>query len=75
MLAAVWTVGAFASGPLHLGRIAHPAERPGRPGRSCTPSCSVPVLAGVFVLGGLVVRQIPWLDEQVTTVLDHAPAG
>ena len=25
-LAAVWTVGAFASGPLHLGRIGHPAE-------------------------------------------------
>src|SRR4051794_13307441 len=26
VLAGVWTAGAFASGPLHLGRIGHPAE-------------------------------------------------
>jgi membrane protease YdiL (CAAX protease family) len=29
----------------------------------------------VFVLGGLVVRQIPFLEEQVSTVLDHADQG
>ena len=29
-------------------------------------------LPGVFVLGGLVVRQIPFLEEQVRTVLGHA---
>ena len=41
-LAVVWTVGAFASGPLHLGRIAgqrrpaRPAGAPAGPGRSRT---------------------------------------
>ena len=29
----------------------------------------------MFVLGGLVVRQIPFLEEQVSTVLDHADQG
>jgi hypothetical protein len=33
------------------------------------------VLALVFVLGGLVVREIPWLDTQVRHVLDHADQG
>jgi membrane protease YdiL (CAAX protease family) len=32
-------------------------------------------LAGVFVLSGLVVRQIPFLEKQVSTVLDHADQG
>lgn len=72
-LALVWTVGALLSGPLHLGRIADPAGRHRRP-------VVVPVLvglglAGIFVLGGLVVREIPWLDEQVRSVLDFADQG
>ena len=72
-LALVWTVGAFASGPLHLGRIADPAGNHRRP-------VLVPILlglglAGVFVLGGLVVREIPWLNEQVSSVLDFADQG
>jgi hypothetical protein len=72
-LALVWTVGAFASGPLHLGRIADPAGNHRRP-------VVVPILlglglAGVFVLGGLVVREIPWLNEQVRSVLDFADQG
>jgi hypothetical protein len=32
-------------------------------------------LVGVFVLGALVVRQVPFLDEQVRSVLDHANEG
>ncbi len=71
-LAGVWTIGAFASGPLHLGRIAH-ASGPRRP--VVTPVLLGLALAGVFLLGGLVVREIPFLDEQVRSVLEHADQG
>ncbi|MEZ5093345.1 lysostaphin resistance A-like protein [Nocardioides sp.] len=71
-LAVVWTVGAFASGPLHLGRIMHP-EGPRRP--VVTPVLLGLLLAGVFVLGGLLVREIPALDRQVRWVLEHADQG
>jgi CAAX protease family protein len=72
VLAAIWTVGAFASGPLHLGRIAHSSglRRP-----VVTPILLGLGLVGVFMLGGLVVRQVPFLDEQVRSVLDHANEG
>ena len=55
-LAAVWAVGAFASGPLHLGRIAA-ATAYRRP--VLAPILLGPALAGVFVVGALVVREIP----------------
>lgn len=71
-LAGVWIVGAFASGPLHLGRIVHP-EGPRRP--VVTPIVLGLLLAGVFVVGGLVVREIPALDSQVRWVLEHADQG
>jgi membrane protease YdiL (CAAX protease family) len=72
LLAGVWTIGAFASGPLHLGRIAHPTgwRRP-----VVTPVLLGLALAGVFVAGGLVVREIDVLDDQVRSVLDHAAEG
>jgi membrane protease YdiL (CAAX protease family) len=75
-LAAVWTVGAFASGPLHLGRIGRPAL----PGRAAPRPVLQPILLGaalavVFVLGSLVVREVPWLAEQCRTVLRHAQQG
>ncbi len=75
LLAATWTVGAFASGPLYLGRIANPRA---------TDDLRRPVagaivlgllLAGVFVLGALVVRQVPLVERQVSSVLDHADQG
>jgi uncharacterized protein len=72
-LAAVWTVGAFASGPLHLGRTLQGATPGPRP--VLMPVVYGVVLALVFVLGGLVVREIPWLDTQVRHVLDHADQG
>jgi len=72
-LAAVWTVGAFASGPLHLGRTLH-GDQPG-PRPVLVPVVYGALLAAVFVLGGLVVRQVPWLDAQVRHVLDHAQEG
>jgi len=67
-LAAVWTIGAFASGPLHLGRT--PKGRP-----VLMPVVYAALLAGLFVVGGLVVRQLPALDAQVRHVLDHADQG
>jgi membrane protease YdiL (CAAX protease family) len=71
-LAAVWAVGAFASGRLHLGRIAY-RDRQVRP--VLTPIALGLGLAAVFVAGGLVVRQIDWLERQVTSVLDFADQG
>ena len=71
-LAGVWAVGAFASGPLHLGRIVRhdmhvrPVVQPLALGFG---------LAGVFVLGGLVVREIEPLRDQVARVLDYASEG
>ena len=75
LLAAVWIVGALASGPLHLGRV----DLRGRLRRPVL----VPVLlglalAGVFVVGGLVVRELDVLavlDDQVRSVLSHADQG
>jgi membrane protease YdiL (CAAX protease family) len=72
-LAGVWTVGAFASGPLHLGRIAQVSGDPRRP--VVAPVLIGLALGGVFVVGGLVVREIDWLDRQVRSVLDFADQG
>ncbi|GAA1529252.1 CPBP family glutamic-type intramembrane protease [Nocardioides humi] len=73
-LAAVWTVGAFASGPLHLGRIA--GGRGGSPVRPVvTPVVLGLALAALFVAGALVVREVPWLDQQVRSVVDIADRG
>jgi uncharacterized protein len=72
ILAGVWTVGAFASGPLHLGRIAA-GEAHRRP--VVTPILLGLALAGIFVVGALIVREVPFLDDQVSSVLDHADQG
>jgi membrane protease YdiL (CAAX protease family) len=76
VLAGVWAVGAFASGPLHLGRVGHPAE----PDLMAPRPVVQPVLIGallalLFVVGAFVVREIPWLDEQVKDVLRHSQEG
>jgi hypothetical protein len=75
VLAGVWTVGAFASGPLYLGRVARAGELDDlrRPvGGAVVLGL---VLAGVFVVGALVVREVPLLDRQISSVLDHAEQG
>ena len=72
-LAAVWTVGAFTSGPLHLGRTLRGDEAGPRP--VAMPVAYGALLAALFVVGGLVVCQVPWLDSQVRHVLDHANSG
>lgn len=76
VLAGVWTVGAFASGPLHLGRIGHPAE----PDLMAPRPVLAPLLVGVglalvFVVGAFIVRELPWLLEQVQKVLRHTQQG
>jgi uncharacterized protein len=72
-LALVWALGAFASGPLHLGREAHPSGHHVRP--VVAPILLGLALAGVFVAGGLVVRQIDVLDAYVRSVLAYADEG
>lgn len=71
VLAAVWSVGAVVSGPLHLGvlRFRGRNERPVFTGTGVGL-----VLGGVFLLGGLVVQQIPVLAGQVTAILDYTTA-
>lgn len=71
-LAAIWTVGAFASGPLHLGRVGT-GELAARP--VLQPVLSGLALAGLFILGALAVREIPVLAEQVRNVTGYAAEG
>lgn len=71
-LAAVWTLGALVSGPLHLGRITY-RDAHVRP--IVTPILIGLGLAGIFAVGGLVVRQVDFLERQVSSVLDFADQG
>ena len=63
-------IGAIAT--VHLGRIgtSNGLRRP-----VLTPIAIGAVLVGIFWVGGLVVRQVPFLDHQVRSVLDHANQG
>jgi membrane protease YdiL (CAAX protease family) len=71
-LAAVWTLGAFISGPLHLGS----ARFRGRNQRPVITGTVVGLLlGGLFVVGGLLARQIPAVSEYVTGVLEFANQG
>ena len=73
LLATVWAVGAFASGPIHLGRVGLDATKAARP-------VLQPIIIGaglslVFVVGAFIVRLIPPLADQVRAVLDFAGEG
>jgi uncharacterized protein len=71
-LAAVWALGAFASGPLHLGSV----RFRGRTGPPVITGTVVGLaLGGVFLLGGLVAREIPGVREFIVRVLDFANHG
>lgn len=75
VMAVIWTVGAFASGPLHLGRIALRDDyvRP-----VLTPFVVGAVLVGVFTAGGLLVRSLSFLDPltaQIRDVLAYTDEG
>jgi membrane protease YdiL (CAAX protease family) len=71
-LAAVWTLGALLSGPLHLGRSTwrESAKRP-----VLTGTAVGLLLGGFFLLGGLVVRHIPVVAERITRVLEYTNHG
>ena len=71
-LGAVWTVGAFLSGPLHLGSI----NWRGRNQRPVLTGISVGVLLGaIFLVGGLVAREIPPIADRITRVLEYTNHG
>jgi uncharacterized protein len=72
-LAAIWTIGAFVSGPLHLGRA---RTRSGGDARPLVQSLALgAILLAVFLLGGFVIAHIPPLRDPVTHLLDHARLG
>ena len=71
-LAAVWAMGALASGPLHLGSVRF-RGRNQRP--VITGSLVGLLLGGAFVVGGLVAREIPAVRDYVTRVLEFADQG
>lgn len=72
-LAALWGIGAFVSGPLRLG-TAH--TRNGGRSRAVVQSL---VLAGalisLFLVGALLVAQLPGLREPVLELLEHGSDG
>jgi membrane protease YdiL (CAAX protease family) len=72
LLAAVWTVGAFASGPLHLGCIRW-RSRNQRP--VITGSAIGLVLGGAFVVGGFVAREIAPVRDLIIRVLAFSSHG
>ena len=70
-LAAVWALGALASGPLHLGWRSGVAI-----GAPVIDGTVVGLaLGGVFLLGGLVAREIPAVREFIVRVLEFANHG
>lgn len=71
-LAGVWALGAFASGPLHLGCVKF-RSRNQRP--VITGTVVGLALGAIFVVGGLIVREIPGVREYITRVLEYADYG
>jgi membrane protease YdiL (CAAX protease family) len=71
-LAAVWAVGARLSGPLHMGSV----KFRGRNRRPVITGTALGVLlGGVFVVGGLVAREIGPVRDYIVEVLAYANYG
>jgi uncharacterized protein len=71
-LAGVWALGAFLSGPLHLGG----ARWRGRNQRPVVSGTVIGLLlGGVFVLGGLIAREIPVVADLITRILHYTDQG
>jgi membrane protease YdiL (CAAX protease family) len=71
--AAVYTIGGFASGPLHLGWVQLQDRTIRRP--VLTPLATGIGSFGVFYVGGLVVRQVPPLRRAIASVLQYSEQG
>jgi uncharacterized protein len=68
----VWAVGALLSGPLHLGCI----RFRGRNQRPFITGTAIGLALGaVFVVGGLIAREIPGVRDYITRVLEFANYG
>ena len=72
VLSVVWFVGGLLSGPVPLGWETHDGQRR-RPVLSAI--IAGVALAALFVVGALVVRQVPALSDRVERVLDYASEG
>ena len=71
-LAAVWAVGARLSGPLHLGCVTFR----GKLRRPVFTGAGVGIALGlVFIVGGLVCREIGPVRDYIVAVLDYANYG
>ena len=71
-LAAVWAFGARLSGPLHLGCV----KFRGRNQRPWITGTAIGILlGGVFILGGLVAREIGPVRDYIVQVLQYATYG
>jgi membrane protease YdiL (CAAX protease family) len=71
-VAATWVIGGLLSGPLHLGYTPYR-------GSLRRPVVSALVIGfvagGVFIVGALVVREVPVLHDYVESLLAHARRG
>lgn len=71
-LAAIWAVGALASGPLRAGAVRSRGEARG----PVVPALVLGLFAlGCCLLGALLVARVPALREPVEDLLDHARSG
>jgi membrane protease YdiL (CAAX protease family) len=71
-LAVVWAAGARLSGPLHLGHVTFR----GRDRRPVITGAAIGILLGaVFIVGGLVCREIGPVRDYIVQVLDYANYG
>lgn len=71
-LAGVWAIGALLSGPLHLGHV----RFFGRNERPVISGSVIGLVLGViFVLGALIVREIPPLRDYAAQILEFATYG
>jgi uncharacterized protein len=71
-LAAAWLTGAFISGPLHLGGI----NWRGRNQRPVISGTIIGLLVGgIFVVGGLIAREVPAIAALIVRVLQFAHHG
>lgn len=71
-LAAVWAIGARLSGPVHMGCV----NFRGRDRRPVITGSAIGVLLGaVFIVGGLLAREIPPVRDYIVAVLNYANYG